>query len=271
MRQLFSVFVFLLGFASAGYSEEAAPLNELLKCNLRNENVGFICNVESEINLYRQALQDESNYIPISQLEGWLDKDYPYPNVHPGHRILLDAVKELGISSVCEVGAGVGKVCKYLYFENPHLNITCIEHNSVHLKQMEENFQSRTHVISPNISVPAQRIKGAFPELTNIPSDSFDAVFTCTVMMHIPFIPAVLSAMEIVRISKKYILHVENKNQGGDWYSMTVVKPSLMAQSNYQGIDYVKLYEKLGVKTLQYYEYKDPSSPATFVFYLGEK
>ena len=265
MCRLFFIFTLLFGIAAE------AAFDDLFKCNLRNENVSFICNVEHETHLYRQALLDESNYTPISQLEGWLDKEYPYPHVHPGHRILLDTLKELGVSSVCELGAGAGKVCKYLYFENPGLNITCVEHNAVHLKQMEENFQSRTHVISPNISVPAQRIKGALPELPNISSNAFDAVFTCTVMMHIPFIPAVLSAMEMVRISKKYILHVENKNQGGDWYSMTVVKPSLMGSCNYQGIDYVKLYEKLGVKTLKYYEYKDPSSPATFIFYLGEK
>lgn len=250
-----------------------AHFNELLKCNLRHDDVSSLCDVQQEIHLYNQALQNESNYESTPKLEQWVDDYfYPqYPNLHVNNQLILDAIKELNLISVCEVGAGAGKICKYIYAENPHLAITCIEHNSSHLQQMEENFHTRPHVILPNISVPATILKGALPDLHSIPADTFDLVFTCTVMMHIPFIPAVQSAMEIARLSKKYIIHVENKNFGTEWYDMTIVKPASMSPINYQGIDYVKLYEKLGVKTLKYFEYKDPCTPGTFIFYLGEK
>lgn len=52
---------------------------------------------------------------------------------------------------------------------------------------------------------------------------------------------------------------------------MTIVKPWKMSPLNYQGIDYCKLYEQMGVKTLKYFEFKDHASPATFIVYLGEK
>ena len=71
--------------------------------------------------------------------------------------------------------------------------------------------------------------------------------------------------------SKKYILHVENKNDGQDWYNMTIVNPVGMSPVNRVGVDYVRLYEGLGVKTLQYIEFKDSDSPATFILYLGQK
>lgn len=82
---------------------------------------------------------------------------------------------------------------------------------------------------------------------------------------------AVKSALAISRISKRYILHVENKNQGQDWYNMTIIKLAGMSPVNYVGIDYVRLYESLGVKTIKCFEYQDPWTPATFIVYLGEK
>ena len=52
---------------------------------------------------------------------------------------------------------------------------------------------------------------------------------------------------------------------------MTVVKPAAMSPINYLGIDHVKIYENLGVRTIKYFEYQDPGNPATYVVYLGQK
>ena len=246
--------------------------NELLKCNLSKQDIGALCNVEHEEKLYASALSNEANYSGISSLEEWNVLEYDdFPDIHPTHQLLLDTILMLGISSICDLGAGCGKLSKYLYANNPRLDITCVEHNSGHLAQMKENFEINTGIIKPNISVKAKIVKGCLPDLSFLPAESYDLVFTCTVMMHLPFIIAVKSAREIVRLSKKYILHVENKNDGTAWYNMAVVNPSAMSPLNCIGIDYVRLYESLGVKTLRYFEFKDVASPATYILYLGKK
>jgi phospholipid N-methyltransferase len=244
---------------------------KLLSCNLPKINVAELCNIEEELRLYENALKNESNYSGVPTLDGWIDQGYEYPHINPVYKRLLDVVEPLAIESVCELGAGCGKISKYIYAQKPQINLTCVEHDSTHLSQITENFKTRTQVIAPNIPVEANVIKGSLHDLSMIPSESFDLVFTCTVMMHMPFIPAIKAATEIARISKRYILHVENKNQGGDWYSMTIVKPASMSSANLVGIDYPRLYENLGVKTVMYYEYQDPASPATGIVYLGEK
>ena len=89
------------------------------------------------------------------------------------------------------MGAGCGRVSKYIYAQNPNLNITCIEDNKAYFAQMKENFETRIDVIEPNIPVKATMIRACLPELSMIQSNSYDIVFTCTVMMHLPFIIAV--------------------------------------------------------------------------------
>lgn len=250
---------------------KAANFNHLLTCNLKNMDIASICDVKREIALYEQSLVNESNYSGVPQLDGWIDEGFAYPVVHPLHKKILDITKDLAIDSICELGAGCGKISKYIYYQKPKIRMTCVEQDAKHLQQIQENFVTKTNIILPDIAVNAQVFKGSMHDLSFLPADNFDLVFTCTVMMHLPFIIAVKAAQEIVRVSKKYILHVENKNQGGDWYSMAIVKPDTMSPVNLVGIDYVKLYESLGVKTIIYTECPYWGTPATAVIYLGEK
>ncbi len=263
-------YIVLTGLLTQGLLGYSYKDQELFKCNLSHRNVAAECDIDGQMKLYQAALADESNYKGMACLEDW-DNGYLYPAMHPAHQVISDIVTSLAINSICEVGAGCGRVSKYVYAKNPALDLTCIEHNSFHFSHIKENFEERTWVVQPDIIVKANLIKACLPNLSQVASNNFDLVFTCTVMMHLPFIPAIFSALELVRISKRYILHVENKNQGDEWYNMTIVKPPTMSPINYLGIDYVKLYESLGVKTIQYREFKDPLSPATFIVYLGEK
>lgn len=250
---------------------DEASFNELFNCNLAKKDIAKLCNIDYELELYFKSLANESNYRGIPTLMGHNDPDYNYPHLNPIHQVLLDTVLSLQIKNVCDLGAGCGKISKFIYANRPEIDITCIENNAHHLIQMKENFETNTGIIKPNITVNAKQIKGCLPDLSSLSSEEYDLVFTCTVMMHLPFIVAVKSAQEIVRISKKFILHVENKNEGTSWYNMTVVNVPGMSSFNCIGIDYVKLYESLGVKTLRYFEFKDIASPATYVLYLGQK
>jgi hypothetical protein len=136
---------------------------------------------------------------------------------------------------------------------------------------MKENFYHRTSVIKPDIKVKAKIIKATMPNLSMFRSNAFDLVYTCTVMMHMPFIINVCSATEFARITSKYILHVENRNLGNNWYDNCTVNPPGMSDLNFCAIDYKALYESLGFKTLSYYEFNTHDSPCVNIYYLGEK
>lgn len=245
--------------------------NTLLKCNIQQHDVAQQCDPAHELFLYNQHVQNESNYIPLNRLEDWVQPIENYPKIQQINQVILDTLVGLPIHSICEIGAGSGKICKYLYARDPSLEITCVENSSVHIEHIIDNFERRTDVITPNIQVKATIVKGGLPHITSLSPNSFDAVFTSTVFMHLPFVVAVQAAQEMVRITKRYILHVENKNDGLEWYNMTIILPTDMSRANLVGIDYPKLYESLGVRTLIYKEFKNNVNPSTYIVYLGEK
>lgn len=246
--------------------------NTLLNCNLLRADMSKMCDPQHELNVYQQILENEQNYPDAQDISAAKKVLYVYPDIHPTHQSVLNVISELNIQSVCEIGAGYGEVSKYIFNSNPSLDITCVEHNKGYLKQLKEHFENKIWAMPPHIYVKATAIHDSFPYLNSLKSDAYDLVFTCAVMMHIPFIAAARSAIEIVRVSKKYILHVENKNDGNNWYNMAVITPAGMSSfANNVGVDYVKLYERLGVKTIKYAEYQYPDCPGTYVVYLGEK
>lgn len=246
--------------------------DDLLKYNFQKKDVSKLCNVEQEMQAYKTALASQGSYPPVAQLKDWKDPMYVYPNMHPYHKYIVDTVKEFSdISTVCEVGAGCGKIIKYLYAENDQLDLTCIEQSDIHLQQISQNFTDKKDIILPDLQIKANILKGAVPFLSEIEDNSFDCVYTCTVMMHLPYITAVLSAKELARITSKYILHIENKNVGPEWYDQVIVLSSGMSDINYTAIDYKAVYESLNFKTIRYFEFSDPHSPATYIYYLGEK
>lgn len=69
--------------------------------------------------------------------------------------------------------------------------------------------------------------------------NSIELVYTCTVMMHNPFVAAVLAATEFARVSSKYILHVEGYHTDGiEKYMGRSVYDLLL-------LDYERLYKKI--------------------------
>jgi hypothetical protein len=86
-------------------------------------------------------------------------------------------------------------------------------------------------------------------------------------MMHLPFLIAPAVACEAARISSRYVLHIENKNDKinaairGDtseiWDGLT--------------IDYKALYDKLGFNCVFYEEVPDPHADCEYVYFLAEK
>ena len=131
---------------------------------------------------------------------------------------------------------------------------------------MLENFFSRTDVIPPNIKVDAKIFKQSLHDLKQYPDDYFDVGFTCTVMMHIPYIIAVSIITEISRICKT-VIHAENTNE----IINCVVTGKTVLPHEKIVIDYEKLYKTLGFEIIQNDIVKDPYADCFYVYFHAKK
>jgi ubiquinone/menaquinone biosynthesis C-methylase UbiE len=241
---------------------------KILICNNSNINVFDDNVILKEFELYEKASLNWDNYECVSSLKHWREShgSYEYPNIHPHHQKLINVVKTLNCNDICEIGAGAGVVSKYVYNLNNNINLTCIEGSDKHISQMKENFNKEINIIKPNIDVYSNIIKSLAQDIP-LQNNIFDLVYTCTVLMHIPFLILPKTLMEIVRISKKYILHIENTNNEIN----AVVMGKQISNLNKFTLNYKQAYELLNVKTLINEIYKDPHNDCNFICYLGEK
>lgn len=237
---------------------------KLLKNNLNNHTSFNQEEIEEELSIFEKSILDWSNYSGVSNLSGWKHPYFEYPNIHPIHKKIVDTINNLDVFNVCDLGAGAGVVAKYVYNRKNNLNLSCIEGYDVHLSQMVENFSKFNQIIKPSIDVDAKIIKGVGHRIP-LSDNSQDLVYTCTVLMHIPYLMAIKTIQEIARVTNKYVLHLERKDGN-------VVMGNQKSAINYLHIDYKKIYEELGFKTIDYYEFPYPEAEMyQCVFYLGEK
>ena len=244
---------------------------ELLSCNL--EGVDFTDTPESmlreENDFYLNGIKNDWNdiYETVSSLSVWKSVHYEYPNIHPNHQRLIDVLKQKKPKSVCEVGAGAGMVSKYCYnLLGPDVKLISVEGSPSHREQMKENFSKSSDIIAPQIEVVADIVEGIAQNLP-LEDNSVELVYTCTVAMHIPFLMVPEAFKEFARVSSKYIVHVENPNDKINTVGMGKQQSPL----NKLCIDYKKMYELLGVKTLSYERFDDPIAPCQYICYVGEK
>ena len=273
---------------NANYNKEFIDnIYEFLNCNqngvIFDENNLKEREIETELNRYHDATISEVNYASlvrqgggaVESLEAWRSSDngseYPYPNIHPIQRKLVDSIKGANVTSVCELGAGAGEVSKYVYDVHENLNLCCVENHSGHFSQMLENFETRTDVLPPDIKVNAKTIKNSIHNLNEVlEDDSYELVFTCTVMMHLPFLIACAVACEAARVSSKYIYHAESINNTKN--TITEGDAGLrLSHVNFLQLDYRKIYDKLGFECVSYEESPYPGANCDCAYYLGKK
>jgi len=253
---------------------------DLLSCNINGIDATSFENdiLEEEHQIYHDSIKDWSNYGFVDSLEGWVVKDHEYPVIHPTMKKILDEIKAIKPASVCEIGAGAGVVSKFVYDAlKSNVELHCVEGSPQHLSQMRENFKESSIVIAPQIEVKANIIEGTAQNIP-LPDNSVDVVYTCTVMMHIPFLMIPAAAKEIARISSGYIIHSENHNN----FVNTVTIGNQKSKLNLLQIDYPTLYQKLGIEEIKYEEaeeynnyYKNPTGGKvpydSALLYVGRK
>lgn len=110
-------------------------------------------------------------------------------------------IDSLGVESVFEFGCGVGR----------HLDR--LKERGMYVMGSDINKQAVREAKKKGLTV----FLGDEYILSNIPSNSFDIVFTNSVLCHIPDIDKILS--ELKRISKKHLIFVERQQEDeGHWY-----------------------------------------------------
>ncbi len=243
---------------------------ELLNCNLNNYKFteNNINNIKQDLIKYYESIKNELNYESVPTLEDWIGPgDGVYPNIHAHHKPLIHWIKKYNVKQSLDCGAGCGMLSKYIYATNNNIDINCIENSSIHLSQLSENFNTRTHIIKPDIKVPATVNKGTLNKL-NLEDNSYEFVFTCTVLMHIPFIPAIASICELARVSSKYICHIENRND----VINAIVKGNTELPEELLCIDYKKIYDILGYDIIEFnYGAHPGTEECKFVYLLAKK
>ena len=247
-------------------------LLDLLNCNLQNNvfTEEDVLNIWNDLNFYIDSTKNMNMYPPCPTLESWYGKgDGVFPDIHPHHKHLLGLIKKFNVTQTLDCGAGCGMITKYILADNEDkdMKLTCVEGHSKHLSQMLENFQTRTHIITPAIKVDAKLLHSSLTKI-DLPNNSQEFVFSCTVIMHIPFIAAIASIVEMVRVSSKYICHIENPND----VLNSVVRGQTQMPHQGLSIDYKKLYKKLGLDIVHYETAPHPDNPGcNFVYLVAEK
>lgn len=206
----------------------------------------------------------------VPTLNDWYNEDTVFPNLHPAHQKVVDTVTKLKPKSVCEVGAGAGVVSKYVFNAHPEVELTCIEPNKQNLKLIHENFKKNSKVIAPAVDVKANIINSSGQKIP-LEDNSVEFIYTCTVLMHIPFLMIPFVVSEISRISSKYILHVENPNDKINAVHIPSKKLKFDRVLNKLEIDYDTIYENLGFSIVETARWKDPVADCDYISYLYKK
>lgn len=248
-------------------------LFQLLNCN--NDNYDFTSLSPRKITRQRKRYfkyidKDFDQIHPSVTLDDWYNKDTVYPNIHPAHQKVVDTVDRLKPLSVCEIGAGAGVVSKYVYNVHPEVKLTCIEPNQQNFKLIHENFKKETKKIKPAIDVKAEIINCSGQKLP-LEENSIELIYTCTVLMHIPFLMIPDTVSEISRVSSKYILHVENQNDKINAVHMPSKKVKMDRVQNKLQINYETIYSNLGFSLIEKDRWKDPYADCDYVSYLYKK
>ena len=255
----------------------------LLNTNLNNQSFNDIkeTRITNLLDLYYKSCNDYSNYNSKMTLSKWslrflrnedLGDDINNDNYGWTLKYLFTKILELKPTSILDVGAGGGSNTKVLYslFKKRNLNCKfyCVEHNINHYNQILDNFHNNYNINKPYIEIPKTDI-----EVYNIPihdmslsENSVELVFSHAVIAHIPYIAAVQTLKKIAKVTSKYVFHIEHKNTDQN----IQIHPNTTDSINKLCIDYKKIYELLGFKTI-IYEEKLLTSKQMMCIYLGEK
>ena len=184
----------------------------------------------------------KGNYQPREFWDKWADdfiKDPWQIRTHPQHQWLLKKIKTLKPKSIFEVGCGFGRNIKFLIENGIKPNsITGLDISGRMIK-LARDYINNNRVKLSVISIEK------FAEIKN-----FDLVFTHGVLMHIPPNNTEKALDNIIRISKKHLILIEQnysppKSDKSSSYTFVHNYKDMLKMSNLDIIEY-RSDKKLG-------------------------
>ena len=227
---------------------------------------------------YKRLLAEEKNYPnPLDTLEGWVDSHgHSYrTTLNPVHEFVITRVLKTESTSVLEVGSGPGIVAKYLHSRftdiGREINLNCLENSKNRVELMKTNFTHESKIIEPFRDIDAQIIHGNAQDIP-LGDESIDLVYTCTVLQHIPFPANVSAVLEIARVSKRYVLHVEGFHSDGVIQTSRSRIGKRLRRRELTRLDLPQMYDDLGFDTIEFSTGIFPYQPEyRFMIFLGER
>ncbi len=155
--------------------------------------------------------------------------------------LLIEELRNLKFDSIFEAGCGFGWNLKRIKKEFPRVDMGGLDFSVAQLRNSK--------IYQPNIVMPATLGNVCFmPFRDNL----FDIGFTVGVYMNIHSSKIDKAIDELLRVSKKYVVHLEwdQNNTTNKLREKRIFKTNIISH------DYKKLYEKRGKRILKFSTYK---------------
>lgn len=165
----------------------------------------------------------------------WANMQSEYYTTNTGRvsrDLIPEVVKKYGIKSVLELGCNSGGNLLRIHEASPDVKLVGIDICDMAIqygKEVEKN--------------PAEMLVGSIYDLSRFEDNSFDLVFTRGVLLHINNERAPEIIKEMLRISKKFLLHIETHGKSAIRTYSNGIPHSFV--HNFESI-----YNELGVHTL---------------------
>jgi SAM-dependent methyltransferase len=144
---------------------------------------------------------------------------------------IANIVKRNNIKSVLELGCNSGRNLKAIYEQCPDVKVVGVDICEEAIKYAQEVDNNK-----------AEFIIGSLYDLSDFEDDSFDLVFTSSVLFHIPSDKAPGIIAEQKRIARGFIFNIECHGSDGK----VIVKRE--GTPHQWSTDYIKIYKNLGLK-----------------------
>lgn len=156
--------------------------------------------------------------------------------------LLIEELRKLEFSSIFEVGCGFGWNVKRIKREMPGVAVSGVDFS---LPQLQNSL-----IYDAGIRIPAVLSEAC---LLPFRDDAFDIGFTMGVFMNVHSKKIGSAIDELLRVSKKYIVHLEwdQNNTTPELRERRIFKTNIVSH------DYPALYKQRGKKIIKFLNYRD--------------
>lgn len=156
--------------------------------------------------------------------------------------MLIEELKNLDFESFFEAGCGFGWNIRRVKEEFPHVRVSGIDFSATQLKNGEQHLKG----------IDIETVEG---DICKMPfeDNKFDIGFSLGVFMNIHPSKIDLAIMEMMRVCKKYIIHIEYDQDN----TTAELREKRAFKTNIVSHNYKSLYESMGAKIIKFLTYKD--------------